>query len=337
MDQANNDFKQYMDVKLLQKIQDAFSDAMGMASITVDCDGNYITQPSNFTDFCIKYTRSTNEGSKRCLKCDMDGGVESKKTGKAVTYFCHAGLMDFAVPIVIEDVLVASVLGGQVLPEPPDEEKFRKIAMEIGINPDEYIKALKKVPVVPEHNIKASAELLYMIMNILGDFWYQQWIIKNEINMLNQYLSNVVNVIDEVETSFEEVSSSQQNLNEEIKTVDTLSERINDVLALIKRIADQIKMLGLNASIEAARAGEAGRGFSVVAQEIHKLSEQSKDTVSKIADLTFEIKKAVDSTLELSNKTSSHSNAQISKISKISKEVDVVYELAEKLNKFSKK
>ena len=57
----------FMDLKILQKIQDAFSDATGLAAIAVDNDGKYITEGSNFTDFCMKYTRGCAEGSKRCV------------------------------------------------------------------------------------------------------------------------------------------------------------------------------------------------------------------------------------------------------------------------------
>ena len=53
------------------------------------------------------------------------------------------------------------------------------------------------------------------------------------------------------------------------------STRIGDISALIEDIAQQTTMLALNASIEASRAGEAGRGFSVVASEVGKLSDKS--------------------------------------------------------------
>ena len=68
------------------------------------------------------------------------------------------------------------------------------------------------------------------------------------------------------------------------------STRIGNISALIEDIAQQTTMLALNASIEASRAGEAGRGFSVVASEVGKLSDKSSSSVKDISDLTTEAK-----------------------------------------------
>ena len=80
----------FMDISHLQKVQDAFSEATGLAAVAIDTDGNYITRGSGFTDFCMKHTRGCAEGAKRCQKCDAEG------TG---VYECHAGLMDFSIDI----------------------------------------------------------------------------------------------------------------------------------------------------------------------------------------------------------------------------------------------
>ncbi len=140
------ELKDFMDLSKLQKIQDDFSNATGLAAIAVGMDGEYLTTGSNFTDFCMKYTRGSEEGNRRCVKCD------NECTG---TYFCHAGLMDFSVDIVVDGEKVGAIIGGQVLPEQPDEDKFRETAKELGIDPEAYIQALRQVPVSTE---KKSAQ-----------------------------------------------------------------------------------------------------------------------------------------------------------------------------------
>lgn len=69
-----------------------FSDATGVALSIIDTKGVHVTRVSNFLDFCMKYTRGSKIGLERCQKCDMTG---------VGTYFCHAGLMDFAADIVV--------------------------------------------------------------------------------------------------------------------------------------------------------------------------------------------------------------------------------------------
>lgn len=83
--------------------------------------------------------------------------------------------------------------------------------------------------------------------------------------------------------------SSIKAVTHEVDDLDRSSTEIKDIVALIHSISSQTNLLALNASIEAARAGEAGRGFSVVADEIRKLAEETSLSASKISDLVVDI------------------------------------------------
>ncbi len=76
---------------------------------------------------------------------------------------------------------------------------------------------------------------------------------------LTKELEQSAAVIQELAASASEISASQQQLHDNVKNILALSEEINNILAFIKQIADETKMLGLNAAIEAARAGDVGR------------------------------------------------------------------------------
>lgn len=156
-----------IDIKLLQELQDTFAKTMGVASIAVD-DKGPITKPSNFTDFCIKHTRGTAEGYRRCNECDIKWGKVAAESGKPVIYDCHSGLRDFAVPIVVGGQHIASILGGQILTKVPDEKHFRELARELGIDEDKYIEALEKIKIVPAETVDAAANFLYLVANTIS-------------------------------------------------------------------------------------------------------------------------------------------------------------------------
>lgn len=89
---------------------------------------------------------------------------------------------------------------------------------------------------------------------------------------------------------FNDTKLHMENAIEEAKVanqISLLSKSITEVIS-------QTTLLSLNASIEAARAGEYGKGFSVVADEIRKLAEQSKNNINKIEDVTERVKKVVN-------------------------------------------
>lgn len=247
----------FMDMKKLQELQDQFSNATGLAAIAVDSKGEYMTEGSNFTDFCMKYTRGSAEGNRRCIKCDTEC------TG---TYFCHAGLMDFAFDIVVDGHKLGSMIGGQVLPKEPDEEKFRATAEELGIDPDAYVRAVHKVPVSDEKKIRASAKLLEIVVNQLVDLEYHS---KSDTGRLKELSAEITHATETIEA-------------------------INKNTHSLKSIANKQKMLSLNASIEAARSGEAGVGFAVVAKSMGDLSSQSAVIYGDIEKSVLEVTNTIE-------------------------------------------
>ncbi|MBV7274715.1 methyl-accepting chemotaxis protein [Clostridium sp. PL3] len=152
---------------------------------------------------------------------------------------------------------------------------------------------------------------------------------------LESSLSRIASAIGGIAVSASHIHSNQQELNKEIKEIIELTEGIDEVSTFIKKIAEAIKMLGLNASIEAARAGEAGKGFGVVAKEIKKLSEQSKSTVLKIKELTNKIKEKVDETSMKSCISLSSSQEQADITEEITTSIQGITSMSVELNKIA--
>ncbi len=89
-----------------------------------------------------------------------------------------------------------------------------------------------------------------------------------------------------------------RRINEFVEILAQKSGAITEIVSVIRSISDQTKLLALNAMIESARAGESGKGFTVVAHEIGKLSEQTGQSIAGIEKIVDEVEKAIRQTQE---------------------------------------
>ena len=153
---------------------------------------------------------------------------------------------------------------------------------------------------------------------------------------MTKALEEIAGVVQQVAASATEVSTNYQQVDNNINAVHALSNNINEVMGFIKQIADETKMLGLNAAIEAARAGDVGRGFGVVAEEIRKLSDDSRQTVVKIRQFTKEISEKLDETSAFSVTSLRSSEEQAAATQELNASIEEILALAHELENISK-
>lgn len=195
------------DMEVLQKIQDAFSAATGVAAIIVDYKGNPVLEYSNFTDFCTNI-RKIPECYEHCMRSDADGGIESVRTGKPAIYVCHGGLVDMAVPIMAKGNYIGAILAGQV--QIPKEEMAKLPMGSPGKLTNLYgrqdlARMRSQVTMTTLERVQAAADLLFTIANYLVE---RQLIVvmQRELNEANMELMEEINRRSDMESALQKAN-----------------------------------------------------------------------------------------------------------------------------------
>lgn len=165
---------------------------------------------------------------------------------------------------------------------------------------------------------KATLQNNPILDNLLGSFSQVQNI-RESIRFAFENLSGDTTSSSDISSLFNESGASLQEIiknmgllstrmsqmSESISGLSETADNINKFVSTITSISDQTNLLALNAAIEAARAGDAGRGFSVVADEVRALATETNTSANEVADLVQKIiqstREAVEAVSELKN------------------------------------
>uniref|UniRef100_I5ARX2 Putative sensor domain protein n=1 Tax=Eubacterium cellulosolvens (strain ATCC 43171 / JCM 9499 / 6) TaxID=633697 RepID=I5ARX2_EUBC6 len=248
--------QEFCDMKELKSILSDWAVSTGLGCTIMDPNGQYISELFNYKDFCTHCTRGTGEGKHRCEKCDREG--------KGI-YECHTGLTEFSFDLKIGNENFGRVIGGQAIVTKPDPALLRMNAKEIGVNPEQYLEAIDRMPERTQKEIEAAFHILQ--------------------TAVMSYVSSKYN------DHFKSIHLEQFSTG--IRETEDLIKKISDCNGVLQNIQKRQKIVAINASIEAARVGQAGKGFAVVAEEVEKLSENSSEANKNIEQIVNQIRETV--------------------------------------------
>ena len=160
-------------------------------------------------------------------------------------------------------------------------------------------------------------------------------IIRTQVQSLSTSVEQAASAVQQTAASAQEVASISQIIAEEAQEGKNQLQSTSGILELIRRVAKQTNLLGLNAAIEAARAGEQGHGFSVVAGEVRKLAEESNRSANQISAILLEFQAIIQKITENSMRNSAITQEQAKANQEIAQLVEGVLQVSSKLQSLS--
>ncbi len=165
-------FVDLFNIDEIQRIQDDFAAASGVASVITYPDGRPITRPSNFCRLCSDIIRKTELGLKNCMHSDACLGKHNPN-GPIVQPCLSGGLWDGGASITVGGRHIANWLIGQVRDETQTEEKMLAYARRIGADEKAFLEAFREVPVMTRQRFEEICRALFTMASQLSRSAYQ--------------------------------------------------------------------------------------------------------------------------------------------------------------------
>lgn len=163
----NRRLQDIIDIPLLQQILDSLNNIYPFPSAIIDNDGSVLAATA-WQDICVKFHRANPESEKGCIQSDTYIASHLHEAAPAITYRCPHGLVDNAIPIVIEGKHLGNFFTGQFFLEKPDLEFFKQQARTYGYDEVAYLEAVARVPIWSQPQLAAYLGFLKSFTDALA-------------------------------------------------------------------------------------------------------------------------------------------------------------------------
>ena len=185
------EFTEIFDIPTLTRICEGFTRYSGIVTALLDLEGN-VHIATGWQDICTKFHRIHPETASRCTESDTILAGQLNKGKMYNVYRCENGLVDVAIPVIVEDEHVGNFFTGQFFFEDPDVDFFRRQARQFGFDEQEYMSALGRVPVLSEEQVKKTMCFLVELTQLIGKTGLERLRIMQAENNAREKLEKIV-------------------------------------------------------------------------------------------------------------------------------------------------
>ena len=169
MQTSNLNLNRILDVQKWQTVQDSIALVTKIATITVDYKGIPITKHSSPCSFC-QFVRSQPELREYCFKCDSRGGLEAVRINAPYIYLCHCGIVDLAIPIMIDEKYIGAIMMGEIRLPKDEEDNLERILvspLKKLLAADDVMQMYNEIPRTSLIEVQQIAKMVFDMSNYI--------------------------------------------------------------------------------------------------------------------------------------------------------------------------
>lgn len=263
---GNINLTDYIDVDMLQRIQDMYVESTHMNTCILDSEGEKVTVNSKESVIYDRYIINNKNGMDQFLNSEKMGAMKALIDEETYVYKCFTGMTKLSTPILIKGQYVGSISAGEVMTEPVDEELCHQLAEELDIDYGDFYKSMCSIPVVSENDIKKAVKMADMTVNLIQSIAKSNLLYKQQIDEIQMVADSQMNYVSEISVMMENAVSdivkeaeeaasgsggkSGEAFNKIKKAANGLAESIEDTIEYAKYSDWQLNNNDYNFNVE---------------------------------------------------------------------------------------